>query len=105
VIRTKHFAFDWGYDISTDLLYGFTLALWRRVPRFKRDYVYRLVWRVSFEWPRLVWRDADWMLDEEGYVKGLPLARPGYPAHAWTGRRYTLHSISWPHNFEFTVSK
>lgn len=97
MIRHKHFALNVGYDISTDLPFGFTLALGHRCSEHGSRY--RFIISFHFDWPKFVWRDDAWMLNEPGTLKGLPLRRPGIASSAWTGRRYSLYALSWPRSF------
>lgn len=92
----KHFALNIGYDISSDLPYGFTLALGHRDGQ-PGECRYRLVISCHFDKLRIIYRDTDWVVsDEEGYIKGMPVRRQGIAASAWTGRRFTVRSIDWP---------
>ena len=100
MFRSKHFALVLGYDISTDLPFGFTLALGRRERRIERGCsLYRFMVSFHFDWPKAVWRDEVWRLSEPDTVKGLPIPRAGVASSGWTGRRFSLYALSWPRCF------
>lgn len=102
VFALKYMALHIGYDIQTDLPMGITVAFGHR-KNIAPDGVYlggpryRFVASFHFDRPMVTYRDSDWVVgDEEGYVRGMPVRRPGIPASAWTGRRYTVREVSWP---------
>ena len=99
MIRTKHFALNWGYDIRTDCPFSLTLALGHHPPRFQYDFFYKFVVFFAFDWPKVEWRDTEWAVNEPGYLRGLPVQRQGIAASAWTGRRMTVRRITWYRKF------
>ncbi len=105
IIRRPSFSVGWGYHIGTDSPFSFSLCLGRRDPKFRRDLCYKLVVGFAFDWPKLIWHNSDWAVNELGYVRGLPVYRRGYPAYAWTGRRWTIYHVSWSRYFWWIVSR
>lgn len=97
-ILRRHFALQLGYDISTDCWHGITLALGARDGTGSR---YRLILSFSFDWPQIVWRDEVWVINEPGYIRGLPVARRGVRSSAWTGRQQHVAAIVWNRYFSW----
>lgn len=95
-ILRRHFALQVGYDVSTGCRYGVTLGLGARDGKGSR---YRLILSFSFDWPQIVWRDEVWVINEPGYIRGLPVARRGVPSSIWTGRRYSVAEWMWPRHW------
>jgi hypothetical protein len=99
IIRRKHWALQTGYDIKTDLPYGFTLCFGERNTAKQGEYRYRLVIVAHWDWPRFEWSSDTWMLNEPNTVRGLPIRRQGVRSSTWTGREYALARIAWPRCF------
>jgi hypothetical protein len=100
IIRRKHWALQTGYDVSTDCPFGFTLCLGQRIKtKYQSGPVYRLVIGLSFDWPKLLWAEEAWAMNERGYIRGMPVARQGIRSSAWTGRARHLAGITWYRNF------
>ena len=55
--------FRTGYDIVSDLPHGFTLHLFGRTFNFHWD------------WPKPVWFNRSWAVNEKGYMQGMPIMR------------------------------
>lgn len=55
--------FRTGYDIISDLPHGFTLHVFDRTFNF------------HFDWPKPVWFDRSWAVNEKGYVRAMPVWR------------------------------
>lgn len=92
MIRTRHFAFQTGYQMEFDLEAGFTLALFARTGAGPR---YRLIVTVGWNWrPTITYRDNVWSLNEPGHVRGLPIRRHTAPC-GWRGNKVSFKSIRW----------
>lgn len=92
LLKRKNWALQIGYDLGTDLPFGFKLFLGARNAEYRGEPVYRLCLQIAFDWPKVVWRDNWWAINEEGMLKGLPIARQSIG----TGRRYSIRMIVWP---------
>lgn len=112
MIRTKHFALSWGYNVGTDTRYGLTIALGNRpktdpfVPgncEKASSYGprYRVVLSLWFDWPQFRWLDETWAFNEPGYIKGMPVPRRGIRSSAWTGRGLMLAGVDWQRGWSF----
>ena len=66
-----------GYDIIADLPHGFNLLLGRLIVSF------------HFDWPRPVWYNKFYALNEHGYVQGMPVRRA-------KPKRWRLRGIQFP---------
>ena len=100
MIRMRHFALNWGYDIQTDCPFSLTIALGHSRLVWKHAYPrYRLIVSFAFDWPKVEWRDTEWAVNEPGYLQGMPVQRQGIAASAWTGRRMTVRRVTWFRKF------
>ncbi len=99
MIRTKHFALQWGYAFWCDMEAGFTLCLFARRYTDAGPYKasrYKLTVEVGWNWrPTIVWREEAWRINEPGTIRGMPLARPGVASSAWTGRARSVERVYW----------
>jgi hypothetical protein len=98
-IVRKQWAFQTGYDIGTDLPFGFQLYLGRRTKSKLGEPAYHAQIFAQWDWPRLKWRSATWAVDEPGQLRGMPVMRQGgFPKRwkAWTGYEHVLSGVSWP---------
>lgn len=104
--RSKFLAVSWGYFISADCPFSFCVALGPRpTPPDMPNIVwskYRVTFGAYWDWPKFMWLDERWVLNEAGYVHGMPVARQGVASSAWTGRRYHLRYAGWYRGWWFT---
>jgi hypothetical protein len=106
-IVRKHWAFQTGYDVGTDLLYGCQVHFRRRPRRNPRDPVYRVSLYAQWDWPTLVWRSVTWAINEPGALRGMPVPRQGRWPRVWgalTGCEYYLAGVSWDRCFTVVVN-
>ena len=73
-------ALQTGYDIIADLPHGFNLLVGRLLVSFHWD------------WPRPVWHNRNWALNEAGYIQGMPVYRK-------KPKRWLLRSVQFPMRF------
>ena len=106
IIRRKHWAVQTGYDIVTDLSYGFKLCLgcgdgqsyYHLGSEARR--VYRWFIDCHWDWPLIEWADKYWHVSEPGMVKGLPIRRQQTRLMAMAGPRYWPRRVYWPFKFK-----
>ncbi len=94
-VRTRCFALQTGYDIGTDLPYGFSLYL-GKAPTYH--------WVIEFhcDWPKVIWADRYWRVDECGTLKGVPVPREQTRLMAMAGLRYWPQRVYWPRQFSMS---
>ncbi len=92
-VRTRWFAIRTGYDIVTDLPYGFSLCLGKANP-------YRWLIEYHYEWPKVVWADRYWRVDENGTLKGVPVPREQTRLMVMAGLRYWPRAMIWRRCFK-----
>jgi hypothetical protein len=108
-IVRKRWAFQTGYDIGTDLPFGFQLYLFPRAESKPGERAYRVTLFAQWDWPKFVWRSATWAVNEENMVRGMPVRRPE-PLCQWRpwktvdADRYYWTSATWPRCFFWDVS-
>ncbi len=69
-----------GYNIVADLPHGFVFLLGG------------LLISLHFDWPRPVWYNRDWALNERGYIQGMPV-------HRAKPKRWLLRGMKFPFKF------
>jgi hypothetical protein len=97
LIKRKWFALSTGYHFNYDCHHGFTLALWPRwrmdtIPDWQHQCRYRLVCGFCFNFPRLIWYNKHWALNEPGYIQGQPILRA-------KPKKWRLRGIQWDRNY------
>lgn len=103
MIRTKHFAMNWGYNFTHDLPASFAIGLianpgWAQGEMRPR---WRFLIGASWSWlPQIVWLQEEW--DHKFIERGLIVPNLGYRSSTWTGRKFTVHSWSWPFHFAWS---
>lgn len=73
--------FRTGYDIGCDLHHGFTLK------------VGKLLIASHWDWPRIIWYNRSWAVNEHGYVQGMPIMRR-------KPKLWPIRKIYWERKFE-----
>jgi hypothetical protein len=102
MIRTKHFALSWGYNVGTDTRYGLTIGMGAHQKAGERGWPrWRNVFSVWFDRPQFRWISETWRMNEPGCLQGLPIARQGIRSSAWTGRDMTLWGVDWQRGWSF----
>ncbi len=87
LIRRKYFVLQTGYDITTDLHHGFNIGFTRA---WKLSPWLLICWHYG--WPQLIWYNRYYAVNESGYLRGFPVARP-------KAKWWLLRGIRWPHQF------
>ncbi len=100
-VRTRWVGIRTGYDIGTDLPYGFTLALGTKRPQGVSSNI-RFRWFIKFhyDWPKVVWADRYWRVNESGTLKGVPVPREQTRLMAMVGLRYWPKTMIWRRCFK-----
>ncbi len=78
-------AYRFGYDIATDLHHGVTIVWGKRRKRMLA---------FHWNWPHVVWFNRNWMVDEHGVIKGMPVARR-------KPKKWLVRNIHFPFRFRW----
>ncbi len=94
-VRTQWLVLRIGYDIHTDLPYGVSLCLGKASG--SRWLIY-----FHYDWPKVIWADKYWRVDESGVLKGVPVPRAQIRLMDMVGLRYWPKTMFWPRCFKVT---